>query len=204
MEPQGSPTELFFICKYLLIILRETECRRQGKLEEKDSEDTWIFFTGASSVSSLVCYGCASMTPGGRGSGHGHSPPASPPGSRAHPACGPHRPRSSLPPARPPADTGGRGVTKHPSYGKMGWGRRQQRRGCFLMAEAMLPLTAASRDLTDTSLVPTACLSHVGWHLTAVRLPDALGAVESPVGDQRLSRPTLETDGQDGGRGGHV
>ena len=162
MEPQGSPTELFFICKYLLIILRETECRRQGKLEEKDSEDTWVFFTGASSVSSLVCFGCASMTPGGRGSGHGHSPPASPPGSRAHPACGPHRPRSSLPPARPPADTGGRGVTKHPSYGKMGWGRRQQRRCCFLRAEATLPLTAAS--LGPHGHKPSAdCLPFACW-----------------------------------------
>ena len=59
-------------------------------------------------------------------------------------------------------------------------------------------------DLTDTCRVPTACPSLVDWHLTAVRLPDARGPVESPVGDRRLSRSTLETDGQDGGRGGHV
>lgn len=78
-------------------------------------------------------------------------------------------------------------------------------------AEVLLPKgrgdvasNCSSPGLTDTRRVPTACPSLVDWHLTAVRRPDARGPAESPVSDRRLSLTTLETDGQDGGRGGRV
>ena len=57
-SPREAPQNYYFICKHLLIILRETECERQGKLEEKDSEHTWVF--QKHQVSCPWCFGPAS------------------------------------------------------------------------------------------------------------------------------------------------